>query len=178
MPRFHRNSVITYPIAKRSQPGFEAKSRNGCRHKSVIPMEFADCKKQWSASRPPGKEKNMLTKKVQGSEESENIFSTEIESFRLKQDMTVKEFCTPCHISRPQYSEYVTGKNRYLLITDAVRLLAAFPGKITVSKLLRWSGEKRLALSRSFPHIFFRGTHRRMIKRLRLYLVSAQQRVG
>ena len=120
-------------------------------------MEFADCKKQWSASRPPGKEKNMLTKKVQGSEESENIFSTEIESFRLKQDMTVKEFCTLCHISRPQYSEYVTGKNRYLLITDAVRLLAAFPGKITVSKLLRWSGKKRLALSRSFPHIFFSG---------------------
>lgn len=99
----------------------------------------------------------MLTKKMQGAEEPGNILSAEIESFRLKQDMTVKEFCTLCHISRPQYSEYVTGKNRCLLIPDAVRLLAAFPGKITVGKLLKWSGEKRLALSRSFPHIFFSG---------------------
>ena len=99
----------------------------------------------------------MLTKKVQGSEESKIALSAEIESFRMKRGMTVKEFCTLCHISRPQYSEYITGKNRYLLITDAVRLLAAFPGKITVGKLLRWSGEKRLNLSRDFPQIIFSG---------------------
>lgn len=97
----------------------------------------------------------MLTTKEQGSEESGNILATEIESFRLKQDMTVKEFCILCHISRPQYSEYITGKNRYLMIIDAVRLLAAFPEKITVNKLLKWSGEKRLTLSREFPQLLF-----------------------
>lgn len=117
---------------------------------------FARLKNSGLLADHPGR-KNMLTKKVQGSEKTGNLLSAEIESFRMKQGLTVKEFCTLCHISRPQYSEYITGKNRYLLIPDAVRLLAAFPGKITVGKLLKWSGEKRLALSRSFPHIFFSG---------------------
>ena len=97
----------------------------------------------------------MLTKIVQDSEKTGNLLSAEIESFRMKQGLTVKEFCTLCHISRPQYSEYITGKNRYLMIIDAVRLLAAFPEKITVNKLLKWSGEKRLTLSREFPQILF-----------------------
>ena len=97
----------------------------------------------------------MLTKIVQDSEKTGNLLSAEIESFRMKQGLTVKEFCTLCHISRPQYSEYITGKNRYLMIIDAVRLLAAFPEKITVNKLLKWSGEKRLTLSRVFPQILF-----------------------
>ena len=82
---------------------------------------------------------------------------TEIESFRMEQGLTIKEFCTVCHISRPQYSEYITGKNRHLLIKDAVRVLAAFPGTLTVSKLLRMSGGKQLKLSREFPKIIFSG---------------------
>ena len=73
----------------------------------------------------------------------------------MEQGLTVKEFCTVCQISRPQYSEYITGKNRHLLIKDAVRLLAAFPRKFTVSKLLRMSGGKQLKLSREFPKIVF-----------------------
>ena len=100
----------------------------------------------------------MLTKIVQDSEKTGNLLSAEIESFRMKQGLTVKEFCTLCHISRPQYSEYITGKNRYLMIIDAVRLLAAFPEKITVNKLLKWSGEKRLTLSREFPQLFLSET--------------------
>ena len=99
--------------------------------------------------------KNMLTKKVHDSEKSEKILSMEIESFRMKQGITVKEFCALCHISQAQYSEYVTGKNRYLSITDALKLLAAFPGKMTVNKLLGMSGERRLKLSREFPKILF-----------------------
>ena len=97
----------------------------------------------------------MLINKIQDSEKSVDLLPAEIESFRLEQGLTVKEFCTVCHISRPQYSEYITGKNRHLLSKDAVRLLAAFPGKLTVSKLLRMSGGKQLKLSREFPKLFF-----------------------
>lgn len=97
----------------------------------------------------------MCIKKVQDSEKSSNLLSTKIEAFRLKQGLTVKEFCFQSHISQPQYSEYITGRNRFLYITDALKLLAAFPKKLSVNKLLKMTGEKPLKLSNEFPGIMF-----------------------
>ncbi len=84
-----------------------------------------------------------------------NILSTEMESFRMGQGITVKELCSMSQISLSQYSKYINGRKQYISITDAVRLLAAFHGKITVSKLLRMSGGKQLKLSGKFPGIIF-----------------------
>lgn len=84
-----------------------------------------------------------------------DLFSTKIESFRMEQGMTVKELCSLSQISQSQYSKYINRKKEHLSISDAVRLLAAFPGKLTVSKLLRMTGGKQLKLSREFPRIVF-----------------------
>ena len=82
-----------------------------------------------------------------------DLFSTKIESFRMEQGMTVKELCSLSQISQSQYSKYINRKKEHLSISDAVRLLATFPGKLTVSKLLRMTGGKQLKLSREFPRI-------------------------
>ena len=84
-----------------------------------------------------------------------DLFSTKIESFRMEQGMTVKELCSLSQISQSQYSKYINRKKEHLSISDAVRLLATFPGKLTVSKLLRMTGGKQLKLSREFPRIVF-----------------------
>ena len=75
----------------------------------------------------------------------------------MDQGMTVKELCSLSHISQSQYSKYINRKKEHLSISDAVRLLAAFPGKLSISKLLRMSGGKQLKLSREFPQIIFSG---------------------
>ena len=92
---------------------------------------------------------------MQNSEKSSNLLSTNIDSFRNYNDLTIKDFCRLSHISLPQYSEYKTGRNRFLSITDAVKLLAAFPGKLTVNKLLKMTGEQPLLIGKEFPKIIF-----------------------
>ena len=96
-----------------------------------------------------------VDKKSTRLEKTRNMFSTEIESFRVNQGISVNDFCHLSHICHSQYSKYINGRKPYLSIIDALRLLATFPKKLSVNKLLKMTGEKPLKLSNEFPGIMF-----------------------
>ena len=83
------------------------------------------------------------------------LLTTEIEAFRKELGITVKDLYFLSHIKQPQFSKYMTGRNRFLSITDAMKLLAAFPEKLTINKLLKMTGEKPLLIGKEFPKIIF-----------------------
>ena len=83
------------------------------------------------------------------------MFSEEIEAFRNKKGLSVKEFCEVSRIIFSRYSKYQHGYFRFLMIADAVRLLAAFSGEIRISTLLKWTDQRPLSISRDFPEFAF-----------------------
>lgn len=83
------------------------------------------------------------------------MFSSEIEAFRNRKGLPVKDFCEVSRISFSRYSRYQHGYFRFLMIADAVRLLAAFSGEIRISTLLKWTDQRPLRLSRDFSEFAF-----------------------
>ena len=83
------------------------------------------------------------------------MFSQEIESFRIRKGLAIKEFCAISRIGVPQYSEYLHKRNHFLMTADAVKLMAAFSNEININTLLQWIDQKPLTLSERFPLLSF-----------------------
>lgn len=63
------------------------------------------------------------------------MFADNLESFRLKIGLSVKDFSVVSHISPSQLTRYRNGSSQILSLHDSIKLLASFPGDITIAKL-------------------------------------------
>ena len=83
------------------------------------------------------------------------MFTEEIETFRIRQKLTVLQFCSAAHLPVSQYRSYLYGEKQNLSVKDAVMLMASFPDELNINEMLRMIDKKELVLSPAFPSFRF-----------------------